>query len=265
MNAPSRIESLAAKLIDAHRTRVAFAVDAADTPVSAADAYRVQDLVASRLWSSRGDPLRAWKTGAPDARTTPIAAPIPASKLHRSPVVLDGNAFNVIGIEAELAYTLARDLPPRTAPYTEDDVVPAIASVHAAIEICDSRYANWQSAGPLAKLADSQMNGALVVGAPVSDWRSIDPAQQAVIVEFDRVRHAEAIGAHPFGNPLRVIPWLADHCAARCGGLRAGDVITTGAWAGMPIVQPGTRVVVRFPGIGDVDITFTPSRTAERR
>ena len=68
----------------------------------------------------------AWKTGGPNAEATPVAAPIPQSKLFRSPVTLQGKDFNEIGIEAELAYTLAHDLPPRATPYTEADVVAAI-------------------------------------------------------------------------------------------------------------------------------------------
>ena len=42
----------------------------------------------------------------------------------------------------------------------------------------------------------------------------------------------------------------------RYGGLRAGDVITTGAWTGMHFVDPGAEIVARFPGIGEARVSF---------
>lgn len=229
---------------------------AGESPASVAEAYGVQDIVARDLWTQAGNAIHAWKTGGPNAHATPIAAPIPQSKLFRSPVTLSGRDFCVIGIEAELAYTLARDLPPRMAPYTEADVVATVRSIHAAIEVCDSRLRDWQVADPLLKLADNQMNGALVVGTGMRDWQQIIPGRQVAILEIDGKRCGESVGAHPYGNPLRLLPWLASHCAARCGGLRAGDVITTGAWTGMHFVTAGAEVAARFPGIGEARIAF---------
>ncbi len=61
---------------------------------------------------------------------------------------------------------------------------------------------------------------------------------------------------HPYGNPIRLLPWLAAHCMARCGGLHAGDIITTGTWTGMNFVAPGAEVITRFPGIGEARVTL---------
>jgi 2-keto-4-pentenoate hydratase len=249
-----RVQPVAAALIDAHRARRTVVLPA---PVRSADeAYRVQDIVAQALWTSAGIAIAGWKTGAPDPRTTPIAAPIPRSKLLASGAELTFGDFHVIGIEAELACTLAVDLPPRAEPYTDSDTRAAIASLHAAIEVCDSRLADRQRADPLAKLADNQMNGALVVGAALRDWRNVVPRRQAAIVDIDGQRRAESIGGHPCGDPIALVAWLANHCAARCGGLRAGDVVTTGAWTGMHMIEAPATIAVRFPGIGEARVAF---------
>ena len=137
----------------------------AAAPADVDDAYAIQDDVARRLWTSRGDPIRAWKTGGPNADAIPVAAPIPASRVYADGVRLNGADYHFIGIEAELAYMLGRDLPPRATPYVESDVVEAIGSMHVAIEVCDSRLANFTTADALWKLADNQSNGGLVVGA----------------------------------------------------------------------------------------------------
>jgi 2-keto-4-pentenoate hydratase len=250
------VNALAAKLIAAHRLREPVSLTAEEIPRSPTEAYAVQDTVARTLWTEVGDPIRGWKTGAPNAKATPIAAPIPQSKLFTSPSIFEAGDFNEIGIEAELAYTLGRDLPLRDSPYTTADVVAAVASIHVAIEVCDSRLHDWRNAEPLARLADNQINGALIIGSAMPEWRQLVPESVGAIVTIDGRRCAEAVGSHPFGNPIHLLPWLANHCAARCGGLRAGDTITTGAWTGMHLVTAPAQVMVRFSGIGEASAEF---------
>ncbi|HEV8257531.1 MAG TPA: fumarylacetoacetate hydrolase family protein [Casimicrobiaceae bacterium] len=256
MQTNERMQAVAARIIRSYQIGEQFDARAGNAPASAEEAYAVQDIVARHLWTRAGNAIRAWKTGGPNAQATPIAAPIPQSKLFRSPAALKSRDFHVIGIEAELAYALVRDLPPRAMPYTETDVAAAIGTVHAAIEVCDSRLRNWRDADPMWKLADNQMNGALVVGDGLRDWRSVQPERQTVVLQVDGETCGAATGGHPYGNPLRLLPWLSNHCAARCGGLRGGDIVTTGAWTGLHFVEPGAAVVARFPGIGEAQIRF---------
>ena len=256
MTENNRVQAIAARIIRGHQARKPFDTTDLEGPASLAEAYAIQDTVARGCWTNAGDPIRAWKTGGPNAQATPIAAPIPQSKVWRSPAELKGEDFSVIGIEAELAYVMASDLPPRATPYTEADMAAAVGAIHVAIEICDSRLRNWRTADAWWKLADIQMNGALVVGDGINDWRRVHPEQQHALVEVDGKSCGEATGSHPYGNPLRLLPWLANHCAARYGGLRAGDVITTGAWTGMHFVEAGADVVARFPGIGEARVRF---------
>lgn len=252
MNSESRLEAMAALLIDAHRRHRLIDV-AGPPPGNAQAAYRIQDIVAQTLWR---DEVAAWKTGG-DGRTEPIAAPIPGEKLHESPFAVSAGSFHFIGIEAELAYRLKTDLPPRDRAYDEVDMAAAIASVHAAIELCDSRLREWHTADPLWKLADNQMNAALVVGGGLGEWRSIAPRSIGVTLEVDGKTVKEAVGSHPLGDPLALLPFLANHCAARCGGLRARDVVTTGSWTGMILVEADAEVVVRFTTIGEARVRFS--------
>ena len=41
------------------------------------------------------------------------------------------------GVEAEVAFRLGHDLPPRGTPYTREEIVAALATAHPAIEILD--------------------------------------------------------------------------------------------------------------------------------
>ena len=90
-----------------------------------------------------------------------------------------------------------------------------------------------------------------MVGQGLADWRAIDFAAQRAELWIDGALRVAAQGSHATVNPFRIVPWIANHCAARCGGLRAGDVVTAGSWTGITFVAPGAEMQVRFPGIGE--------------
>ncbi|MBI3372822.1 MAG: fumarylacetoacetate hydrolase family protein [Betaproteobacteria bacterium] len=250
--AGNSVERAARALIGAHRSGGQVSADAAFAPRSAEDAYRIQDRVLAELHP--GVRVSAWKAGSSHPDIEPTAAPIAGSRLHQSPASLPARGFRIIGVEAEIAFRLSRDLPPREQSYCEYEVADALAEAFVAIELCDSRLADWHDADPLWKLADFQMNAALVLGDGRRDWRNIDFAAQPVELLVDGARRASRRGSHPLGNPFLLLPWAAAHVARRSGGLRAGDVVTTGSWTGMEFVLPGAQVVARFPGIGEASV-----------
>ena len=237
---------IAELFVDAHRGSRVLPVSEEQPLDSAEDAYRVQDLVFAQL--STGARPSAWKAGASNDKAEPTAAPIRI--VHRSPAAASAATMTMIGIEAEIAFRLTRDLEPRDGAYSEEEVASAVSEALVAIELCDTRLADWSSASALWKLADFQSNAALVVGSGTRDWRAIDFKAQRVELRIGE-RAIAAIGAHPFGNPFRLMPWIAAHCARRAGGLRAGDIVTTGSWTGMEFALPGEEVRAEFPGIGE--------------
>jgi 2-keto-4-pentenoate hydratase len=170
-----------------------------------------------------------------------------------SPASVRGSTMNMIGVECEVAFRFAKDLPPRTRPYSERSIAGAVGEVVVAIELCDTRLANWKKTTGLWKLADFQNNRGLVVGSGTQDWQKIDFLKQEVEFRIG-ARVAKAIGGHSYGNPIRLLPWLSAHCAKSGQGLHAGDVITTGAWTGLEIAKLGDEVTARFPGIGEATV-----------
>lgn len=246
----SAISKATRLLVEAHRSRLPAATG--DVVLhSEEEAYRVQDAVFGELWP--GARAAAWKAGGPSDKVEPTAAPIPPENLLRSPASVAGAKMQMIGVEAEVAFRLAKDLPPRTRPYSERSVAAAVGEVLVAIELCDTRLANWKKTSGLWKLADFQNSSGLVVGSGTKDWQKIDFLQQEVEFRIG-ARVVKAKGAHSFGNPLRLLPWLATHCAKRGFGLHAGDIITTGAWTGLEIAKAGDEVTARFPAIGEASV-----------
>lgn len=246
-----RTDLIAGLLVHARRSREPLVVPDKAALTTDIVAYRVQDKAYAKLWP--GILPAAWKVGAPSPKVEPAAAPIPPELVLANPARASAGALNLIGVEAEVAYRLARDLPPRKKPYTEQEIAGAVGEVLVTIELCATRLADWKEAPGGWKLADFQSSGALVVGSGTRNWRAIDWAKQQVTFRIGE-RTSQATGAHPFGDPFRLLPWLAAHCATRTGGLRKGDIVTTGAWTGLEPAKPGDEVVATFPGIGEARV-----------
>lgn len=215
------------------------------------DAYAVQDRLAAEVGE-----VGAWKVGAASPEAEPVAAPIFAADLFTSPARPEPGRFHRFGIETEIAYRFGRDLPAPAAPYRPDEVMAALDSVLPAIEIVDSRCAACEHLEPLWKLADNQINGGLVLGEPLPVAQDHDPTTQPFRLEVAGAVLAEGRGGNTAGDPRRLLTWLANHLAKRCGGLRAGQIVTTGSLTGLRFVQPGRPVLAELPGLGRAELVF---------
>jgi hypothetical protein len=122
-----------------------------------------------------------------------------------------------MGVEAELVYELGIDLPERPTPYSAAEVLAAMASVRAAIEVCDTRFAAWAQQGEWSRLADQACHGALIVGTGTHDVVNAQPLAQAVTLSVNgAVAVQHATWGNPAGDPLRLLVWLAHAAWADC-------------------------------------------------
>lgn len=229
--------------------------DGCDVPSPDA-AYQVQHATLRAL----GGRIAGWKVGAATPDSEPFAAPILDATLFddgaptRSSTLPQGLCRH-IGVEAEIAYRFGRALPPRAIPYTTDEVCDAIASVHTAIEIIDTRFVEPGSQPALDHLADQQSHGTLFVGPGIADWRGLVPVQERVTLAIDGAVVADHPGGNSAGDPIRTLVWLAAHAARYADGLAAGTVVTTGSTTGTLFVPPGTRVSATFAHLGTLSLT----------
>jgi 2-keto-4-pentenoate hydratase len=238
------VERAAEALLEARRRRIPLAIPA-EGPADAAAAFAVQEKVAAAL-----GPAAGWKVG----RGT--AAPFCSDHLRMSPARWPVSAFFRPAVEVEIAFRIARDLGRGgTVPSTEE-LREAIGSVHAAVEIADSRFDTWPVPDKLWALADHQSGGALVVDPDGVPWsgQPLDRARVSLVIDAENAFQGE--GANPGGEPLDLLGQLASHCAAR-GGLSAGSYVTTGSLTGMIFVEPGAVVRAEIEGIGRVSLELT--------
>jgi 2-keto-4-pentenoate hydratase len=242
-------------LLDARRTNTPIAdLTGPHLPVDLDEVYYVQDALAAAY-----GPVGGFKIGAPSPEATPVFAPMPLAWIAASGATISGHRYR--GLEAEIAFLVGEDLPPRLvskgeAPYTRAEVLAAMASCHPAIEVLESAFLDPTAAAKFASLADLQMHGGFIYGPAFEGWHNFDFNTDTVVLSVDSVVRVERTGSNTSGDLLRLLPFLANEGAARTGGLRKGQWITTGSWTGNTLANTDSRVDVDFTHAGHVDLRF---------
>ncbi|MHC5262626.1 2-keto-4-pentenoate hydratase [Streptomyces sp. UC4497] len=156
--------------------------------------------------------------------------------------------------EGEIALVLGKDLDqPRP---TAADVLRAVDFVLPAIEIADSRIADWDLT-ITDTIADNASLGAVFLGTTPYSLRDLDLTRIGMTLEQDGEAVSFGAGHACLGSPVAAAVRLARELAAREGGLHAGDIVMTGALGPMvPIGEP-TSLRLRLSGLGEVDAVLT--------
>jgi 2-keto-4-pentenoate hydratase len=131
-----------------------------------------------------------------------------------------------------------------------------MASCHPAIEELESGLIDPKAANNFSALADLQMHGGFIHGLACADWKSLTFATETVTLSIDGVARVERTGSNTSGDLLRLLPYLANEGAARTGGLRAGQWITTGSWTGNTPAGAGSHAEACFAHAGCVTLRF---------
>src|SRR5215831_19473791 len=220
-------------------------------PLTREDGYAIQGCLERRSTA----PLAGWK----------IAATSKAGQAH---IAVDGPlAGRLLAervAEAEFAFRMAVDVPPRGTRYTVDDVLARVATLHPAIEIPDSRYVDFTIVGAAQLIADNACAHDFVLGPAAPDvWRATDLAAHRVVGCVRRAGlsgapalEREGIGANVLGDPRIALAWLVNELSHIGVTLRAGQVVTTGTCLVPLPIAPGNRVTCDFGVLGSVGVSF---------
>jgi 2-keto-4-pentenoate hydratase len=216
-------------------------------PADEAGAWAVQREVLAR----RGRRIGGYKCATP-AAAPPSGALLDARGIVASPAKWPVGRDGRIGIETEVAFRFARDLPPRGTPYAREEVLAAVDECFPAIEMVASRYADMKAVTPMEAMADNIAHDGLVCGAPVANWRDLNLNDLHVRQSAGGTVQVDRRGSNPAGDPFLSLTRIANHLHAFGLHLEAGQVVTTGSWTGLTWVEAGQRVVGGFDGLGEV-------------
>lgn len=252
-------EQLAARLRDAYTSGAVAPMRDGLDPVDSDGAYAIQD-INTRFWLDKGRRIVGRKAGlTAEAVQRQLGVDQPDfGALFDDMRVADGGTLSAQRClqpkaEAEIAFVLASDL--LSADTTPEMVADAVASVHAAIEIVDSRIADWAItfADTVADNGSSAFFVLAETGLPIS---GLDLDGAAMVMTINDQTVSTGVGAAALGHPLNAAAWLARTLAARNAPLRAGDIVLAGALGPMVALQPGDRVRASIVGIGECSFDY---------
>ncbi|GCL61203.1 2-keto-4-pentenoate hydratase [Pseudaquabacterium pictum] len=216
-----------------------------------------------------GDAVAGWKIAATSSAGQVhigVGGPL-AGRLLAATVAGDGASWSLTGngmrvAEPEFVFRFGADLPPRGEPYTVDDVLTAVAALHTGIEVPDSRFTDFVTAGEAQLLADDACAHQFVLGpATAADWRALDLSRHAVQATVDQAGGQQLLregsGAAVLGDPRLALAWLVNDLRQRGLGLAAGQFVTTGTCMPPLAIAPGDRVWADFGLLGRVSAAFT--------
>jgi 2-keto-4-pentenoate hydratase len=229
-------------------------------PKTRAEGYAIQ----AKLDQRTRAPLFGWKIAATSqAGQTHLAVDGPlAGRLLQEKVYEPGREIpfgnnHMKVIEAEFAFRMGRDLPPRTAPYTVDEVMAAVATLHPAIEIPDSRFDDFAKVGAAQLIADNACAHYFTLGPAAPEaWRKLNLVDHPVRGEVAGGLSREGKGANVLGDPRVALTWLVNELSGLRITLRKGEAVTTGTCIIPLPVKARDRVLADFGALGRVEIRF---------
>ncbi len=219
------------------------------------DAYRVQAIGRS-LRTASGEELRGWKVGLTSAAMQemmgvdqPDGGYLLESMVVGSGAQLRAERFIQPRVEAEIAFLLKSGL--QGPGVTREEVLEATQAFAPALEIIDSRIADWRI-GIVDTVADNASSGMAAIG----DWHDAED------VRVDQLGVSLALGPEcvrgrgdaVLGHPAEAVAWLAGTLAQAGERLEPGDIVLPGSVARAVPIAAGQAAYATFDLLGEVSV-----------
>lgn len=252
--------AVAARLLEAYATKtpVPPLVETYDR-LTLNEAYAIQQLqVSSRL--AAGAVIAGYKVGLTSEPmrqqigvTEPDFGHLLTDMAYAADASVPVTEFLQPRAEPEIALVLGKPL--RGTRLSVSDLIAATAYAVPAIEIIDSRIANWKIS-LLDTVADNASSGGFVLGQSPVPVDRLDLSLTGCVLRRNGRIVSTGAGAAVLGSPLNSATWLANELIGRGAELEPGHVILTGSiTAAIPVVA-GDAVTASFDRLGSVTAVF---------
>lgn len=262
-------EAKARLLYEARRSGTAIPPFTDDDPaLTMADGYAVQREL-TRMILDDGDSIVGYKVGLTSKPMqkmigvdSPDFGPVFASTVYRDGDAIPLSRFIQPKIEAEIVFVLGEPL--RGPGVSVTDAARAVAGVAAAVEIVDSRFADWR-----IKLADTvsdlASNGAVATSGRLVPLADVDPRLVGMTLTRNGHLVDTGAGAAALGDPLAVVAWLANTLGENGIGMEPGHLVMTGALHAAAPMAAGDVWRADFDRLGPVTVRVVGGTTEETR
>jgi len=158
-------------------------------------------------------------------------------------------------VEFEIAFVFNKSL--KGPNVTVQDVIDATAYVVPAVEVIDSRIADWQ-----IKFEDTVADNGSSAGAILGEKRTLfsdiaDISNIKMIVTKNGEFLDEATSAAVLGNPLNAVIWLANEVGKYGVSIEPGMFVLSGALSKAVVFEEGDVFEADFGELGKVKAVIT--------
>jgi 2-keto-4-pentenoate hydratase len=208
-----------------------------------------------------GKEVGGWKIGVNSNRA--ISAPLLDVYDTSIDIPFDVPKPGAVGIEIEICFVLANDIP---APalgqqYSRADVLSHVASVNLGAELVSYRLVEENKAPFPLFLADRLGNHSFVLGpeidrAVLERVANQDATLPALVIEGDGDALFAAAPKHPQVDPVAPLMAYANAPLDHLGGLKRGQIVTTGSLCGLIRLSGQTAIKTSWDGIADMALNL---------
>lgn len=259
------IDKAASELITVRESRERLKAITEDCRPTTTDvAYQIQDVVVKNfLNNSKDGTVVGYKVGCtnPEAQRqlglrAPFRGVLVSPFVYDSPAEIRCSDGFMRMIEPEVCFRLGSDLPASGCPYNANSVQSAIAGVMPAVEVVDSRFLDWTTAGGPQLIADNACTGFWVKGEEIRDFGRFNFSDHTSRLIRNGVPSEKGNTSNVLGHPLNVLSWLANHLGEWDLPLSAGHLVTTGTTTVVNPASLGDEIVADFGTLGSVNVRF---------
>ncbi len=228
-------------------------------PEDTTQAYLVQDIMAANM----GSAVVGWKIGVTSqvaremlGMDEPLSGPLFEDFVMPSPAKFKVTPHDLRIVEAEIGYQMKHALEPRDEPYSKQEVMASIKTVHPVFEVVNKRLPGDLKDNACWLIADGGVDHGFIYGPGIDFDPTMDMSAETVTVSLDGEFVTNGIGANALGDPLNVVVWLANHLRGRNITLNANDWVSTGLIADVVVADAGSTIVAEFKNLGPVTLEF---------
>jgi 2-oxo-3-hexenedioate decarboxylase len=222
--------------------------------ISVEEAYEIQEISLNRR-RDRGEALVGMKMGLTSLAKmrqmgvhSPIFGFLTDTMVESDGALIDMRRLTQPRVEPEIAFILGTEL---RGPTTAAHAMLAVRGVCAALEILDSRFADFKF--NLADVvADNASSAKFVLGSGVRPPDAIDTACLGMVMAINGKVVEVGSSAAVFEHPARSLAKLANMLAAHGKGLEAGQIVLTGGVTAAVAIAPGDWVRLEVEDLGTV-------------
>lgn len=255
------IQSIAEKLLQAERTKqpISPLTNTFDS-ITPSDAYAIQ-LALIQKKVQEGAVVKGLKIGLTSKAMqdmlkvyTPDYGFILNTMVYNEEEALSTHPFIQPKIEFEIAFVFKKTL--QGPNVSVQDVIDATDYVVPAVEIIDSRIANWE-----IKFEDTVADNGSSAGAILGKKQTLlQDIEDITNIEMTIEKNGEfldkALSSAVLGNPLNAVVWLANEVGKYGISIEPGMFVLSGALSKAVPFEEGDHFVADFGPLGKVSVNI---------